>query len=182
MSSIDDIMANIPISTLAGQLGVDDATAEAAVREALPALVGGMQVNAADPDGAASLAGALDNHSPRLIDGGVNLDEVDTGDGEKIVNHVFGDNTAAVAQTLGGNVGDNGDLIKRLLPILAPIVLSYLSQRMRGDAAQQSGAGGGLTDLLGSVLGGMTGGQGGQPSSGGSILDMLGGLLGGGRR
>jgi hypothetical protein len=182
MSSIDDIMANIPITTLAGQLGVDDATAEAAVREALPALVGGMQVNAADPVGEASLAGALDNHSPKLIDGGVNLDEVDTGDGQKIVDHVFGDNTGAVVQTLGGNLGDNGDLIKKLLPILAPIVLSYLSQRMSGGAAQQSGAGGGLTDLLGSVLGGMTGGEGGQQSSGGSILDMLGGLLGGGRR
>ena len=186
MSAIDDIMANIPISALAGQLGVDDATAEAAVREALPALVGGMQANAADPAGEASLAGALDNHSPKLVEGGVNLDEVDTDDGQKIVNHVFGDNTGAVAQTLGSNVGDNGDLIKKLLPILAPIVLSYLSQRMSGGAGQQTGAGGGLTDLLGSILGGMTGGQAGGPAgqqtSGGSILDTLGGLLGGGRR
>lgn len=183
MSSIDDIMANIPISALAGQLGVDEATAEAAVREALPALVGGMQANAADPAGEASLAGALDHHSPKLVEGGVNLDEVDTGDGEKIVDHVFGDNAGAVATTLGGNIGDNGDLIKKLLPILAPIVLSYLSQRMRGGgAAPQSGAGGGLTDLLGSILGGVAGNQGGQQSGGGSILDMLGGLLGGGRR
>ena len=151
MSSIDDILANIPINSLADQLGVDPATAESAVREALPALVGGMQANAADPQGAASLAGALDNHSPKLVDGGVNLDDVDTGDGEKIVSHVFGENTGAVAQTLGGNLGGNGDLIKKLLPILAPIVLSYLSQKMRGGAGQQARrAGGGLDDLLGS--------------------------------
>ena len=105
MSSIDDILATIPMNSLASQLGVDPATAESAVREALPALVGGMQANAADPRGAASLAGALDNHSPQLVDGGVNLDEVDTADGEKIVSHVFGENSGAGAQTLGGNLG-----------------------------------------------------------------------------
>lgn len=182
MSSIDDIMATIPISTLASRLGVDDATAESAVREALPALVGGMQANAEDPAGAASLAGAVGQHSPKLVDGGVDLADVDTADGEKIVGHVFGENQDAVAQTLGGNLGGNSDLIKRLLPILAPIVLSYLSKRMAGGGAGtgETGAGGGLNDLLGSVLGGLGGGQG--QSQGGSILDVLGGLLGGGRR
>ena len=65
MSSIDDILANIPINSLADQLGVDPATAESAVREALPALVGGMQANAADPQGAASLAGAVEQSLTR---------------------------------------------------------------------------------------------------------------------
>lgn len=181
MSSIDDILANIPMNSLADQLGVDPATAESAVREALPALVGGMQANAADPQGAASLAGALESHSPKLVDGGVNLDEVDTADGEKIVSHVFGENSGAVAQTLGGNLGGNSDLVQKLLPILAPIVLSYLAQKMRGGGAQP-GAGGGLNDLLGSVLGGLGGGQAQGQQGGGGILDMLGGLLGDGRR
>jgi hypothetical protein len=182
MSSIDDILANIPINSLAEQLGVDPATAESAVREALPALVGGMQANAADPQGAASLASAVENHSPKLVDGGVDLSDVDTGDGEKIVDHVFGENSGAVAQTLGGNLGGNSDLIQKLLPILAPIVLSYLSQKMQGGATQPGAAGGGgLNDLLGSILGGLGGGQ-GQQSGGGGILDMLGGLLGGGKR
>lgn len=185
MSSIDDIMSTIPISALASQLGVDDATAESAVREALPALVGGLQANAADAAGAASLASALDNHSPQLIEGGVNLNEVDTDDGQKIVDHVFGDNSAAVAQTLGGNLGGNHGLVQQLLPVLAPIVLSYLSKQfLGGRQTQAQGAGtGGLEDMLGSILGGL-GGGGGQSQSGGagSILDMLGGLLGGGRR
>lgn len=182
MSSIDDILANIPINSLADQLGVDPATAESAVREALPALVGGMQANAADPQGAASLAGAIDSHSPKLVDGGVNLDDIDTGDGEKIVGHVFGENSGAVAQTLGGNLGGNSDLVQKLLPILAPIVLSYLSQKMQGGGTASAQGGGGLNDLLGSILGGLGGAQGQGQSQGGGILDMLGGLLGGGRR
>ncbi|HEV2930806.1 MAG TPA: DUF937 domain-containing protein, partial [Propionibacteriaceae bacterium] len=73
MSATDEILAEIPIRDLAAQLGVDEATAEAATRQAIPALLGGMQANAADPAGAASLAGALGDHPSDLVDGGVNL-------------------------------------------------------------------------------------------------------------
>ncbi len=181
MSTLDEIMSQIPMASLAQQLGVDQQTAESAVRGALPALVGGLEANAADPAGAASLAGALDQHSPALIDGGIDLDDVDTDDGEKIVSHVFGGNADQVVQTLGGNLGGSGGgLVKQLLPILAPIVLSYLTKQMRGGGQQSAAAaGGGLQDILGSILGGMSGGAG---QGGGSITDILGGLLGGGRR
>ena len=103
-----------------------------------------------------------------------------------------------MAQTLGGGLGGSqaGDLIKKLLPILAPIVLAYLSKRFLGQSQSSGGqdplgsilSGGAsgtsnpLNDLLNSMLGGGTaGGATGQPP-GGSILDMLGGLLGAGRR
>jgi hypothetical protein len=185
MDNVDDIVAGIPMNALAEQLGVDPNTAESAVRQALPALLGGMQANAADPAGAASLAGALEEHPPELVTGGVDLDQVDPNDGEKIVGNIFGRNTDQVVQTLGTNFGGGAgsDLIKRLLPLLAPIVLSYLSSRMRGGGGvrpDQSQPAGGVGDLLGSILAGMAPGT--QSSQGGSILDMLGGLLGGGRR
>ena len=197
MSAVDDILAEIPMDQLAAQLGVDEATAEQATRQAIPALLGGMQANAEDPAGAMSLAGALGQHPSNLIDGGVDLNQVDAGDGEKIVGNIFGPNQGQVAQTLGGSLGGGqaGGLIQRLLPILAPIVLAYLSKRLMGQRQ-----GGGLDDPLGSILGGgasgssnplndllssMLGGpaaSGGGQASGGSILDMLGGLLGAGRR
>lgn len=183
MSATDEILANIPIAQLAAQLGVDEATAEAATRQAIPTLLGGLQANAQDPAGAASLAGALGDHPSDLVDGGVDLDQVDTDDGQKIVGNIFGANTGQVAQTLGANLGQQSGLIQKLLPILAPIVLAYLSKRLTGSG-QGGGSGNVLTDLLGSMLGGgAAGGQAGADRSGtGSILDMLGGLLGGGRR
>jgi hypothetical protein len=73
MDNLDDIVAGIPMNALADQLGVDPLTAESAVRQALPALLGGLQANAADPAGAASLAGALQEHPPDLVAGGVEL-------------------------------------------------------------------------------------------------------------
>jgi hypothetical protein len=199
MSAVDDILADIPMDQLAAQLGVDQATAEQAARHAIPALLGGMQANSEDPAGARSLAGALGDHPSNLIDGGVNLDQVDSSDGEKIVGNIFGPNQDQVAQTLGGNLGGQaGGLIQRLLPILAPIVLAYLSKRLMGQrqgggggqddplgsilGAGGSGSGNPLNDLLSSMLGGGAAAGGSGQSAGGSILDMLGGLLGGGRR
>ena len=194
MSAVDEILTDIPMDQLASLLGVDEATAEQATRQAIPALLGGMQANAEDPAGAASLAGALGDHPSDLIDGGVDLDQVDADDGEKIVGNVFGTNQDQVAQTLGGNLGgQGGGLIKQLLPILAPIVLAYLSKRLMG---QGQGGGGGqnnpfggatgsanpLNDMLNSMLGGGAAGGGAGQSGAGSILDMLGGMLGGGRR
>ena len=196
MGAVDDILADIPMDQLAAQLGVDEATAEQATRQAIPALLGGLQANAEDPAGAMSLAGALGDHPSDLIDGGVNLDQVDANDGEKIVGNIFGPNQDQVAQTLGGNLGGQaGGLIRRLLPILAPIVLAYLTKRIRGQ--RQGGSqnpldsilGGGATgssnplnDLLSSMLGGGPAGGRAAQSSGDPILDMLGGLLGAGRR
>ena len=172
MSAVDEIMQQIPLGQLASRLGTDEQTTGAAVQQALPALLGGLQANAQDPAGAASLQGALGQHSAGLIDGGVDLDQVDPGEGQKIVGNIFGGNTDGVAQTLGSNLGgvggDQSDLVRRLLPMLAPIVMSYLAKRMGGG---ESGGGG----LLGSLLGGATGGA----SGGGQINDVLGGLLGG---
>jgi hypothetical protein len=186
VSAVDDILSQIPISRLASQLGVDEGTAEQATRQALPALLGGMEANAQDPKGAQSLADALGQHSPALVQGGVNLDEVDTNDGEKIVGHVFGEQQGEVVNRLGAVDGGGGqNLVGKLLPMLAPIVLSYLASRMGGGGGKTSTAatsGGGMEDLLGGLLGGVLGGGGGAKGGGGGIGDILGGLLGGGRR
>jgi len=79
-----------------------------------------------------------------------------------------------VAQQLGGLGGGlSSGLIRKLLPMLAPIVMSYIAKRMRGGGGQQqaNSGGGGLGDLLGGLLqSGLGGGGGGQSSGGGGIL------------
>ena len=187
MSAVDDILSSIPLADLAQRLGVDEGTAEQATRQALPALLGGIQANTADPGGAASFASAVGQHDNDLVEGGVDLDQVDEDDGDRIVGHVFGDQRGQVVRQLGttGGASTTADLMGKLLPILAPIVMAYLAKRLGGGAA--AGSSGGIGDLLGSVLGGMAGQQGGQQGGlgdllGGSLGDLLGGLLGGGRR
>ena len=190
MSAVDEIVSQIPMNRLAGQLGVDERTAELATRQALPALLGGIQANTDDPGGASSFASAVERHDSTLVDGGVDLAQVDTADGDKIVGHVFGGNRGQVVQQLGAIPGVGGvagqELIAKLLPILAPIVMSWIASKLTGGAAtpapgpQVPAGGGGIGDVLGGLLGGvLSGGAGGAAPH---IGDLLGGLLGGGRR
>jgi len=172
MSAVDDIVAQLPMSALAERVGGDAQGTEVAVRQILPALLGGLHANAQDPAGASSLAGALGQHSPDLVEGGVNLDHVDAEEGSKIVGNIFGGRSEQVAETLGGSLGGDTGLVQRLLPLLAPVVLSYLASRVGGQGGAAPGA-----DGLGGVLGGLLGG--GQGAGAGGLGDVLGGLVGG---
>jgi hypothetical protein len=192
MAAMDDLLKSLPIDQLAGKLGVDPATAESAAGSVLPAIFGGLQANADDPAGAASIDNALSQHSPQLVEGGINLDDVDTDDGEKIAGHIFGPQKDQVVAKLSESTGTEPGLLSKLLPTLAPIALSYLSKQLQargqapgGAASGQTAASGGgdIGNVLGSLLGGgseASGGAGGFDI--GSILGGLGGLLGGGRR
>ena len=173
MNAVNDILNRIPMDQLADQLGTDQATAEAAARQAVASLVGGMQSNATDPAGEASLANALNQHSSSqfFTQSRVDLNEVDTADGEKIVSHVFGSPDAQPAQ-LGGMLGNAQ--VQKLLKMLAPIVIGYLAGKVTS---------GGFGDILGGILGG---GQQRQSApeprrqGGGGLGDILGQVLGGG--
>ena len=158
MASLDEIRSELPIGDIAARLGVDEATARKAVDDALPALLAGMGANATDPAGAASLERAVKSHDPSLVEGGVDLADVDEEDGRKIVKNVFGDNTDQVVTALDKKEGGAGDLIGKLLPILAPIVLAFLAKQFSQKSASSDAAGecsgGGLGDLLGGLLGG----------------------------
>jgi hypothetical protein len=202
MASIDDLLSQLPIDRIAAMLGVDEATAASATQAAVPALVQGMEANAQDEQRAASLAQAIAQHAQRLKarGGEPDVDTVDTDDGARIVNHVFGDNEDQVVNQLGGLGGGSG-LFKKLLPLLAPLVMGFLAKQAsnRGSESSSSlqdddGDGGGLGDLLGGVLGGGGGGLGGMlggllgggadggGGGSGGLGDLLGGLLGGGRK
>ena len=208
MAATDDILQNLPIDQLAQQIGADPQEVQQAAQAALPALLGGLHANAQDPGGASSIVEALGQHDDDLLAGGVDLGQVDQADGERIVSHIFGSNEEQVYSALGSS-GAGGGLVKRLIPILAPIVLSYIANRvLKGGGGGLGGGGatapsttdnsaqggpGSLDSMLKDVLGGALGGgtttpqapaptPQTQPSVGGSILDVLGGLLGGGRR
>ena len=139
MSSYDEILGQVPVDELAQRFGVDRTEIEQATESALPALLGGLQANASDPAAARSLLGALPDHEAQVN----GLADIDEDDGRRIVGNIFGDNTDRVVNQLGGS-GGSGGLVSKLLPILAPIVLSWLANRIG-----QGGLGG---------LGGMFGG------------------------
>ena len=158
MASYDEILDQVPIDELAGQLGVGREEVRQAAESALPALLGGLQANASDPAGADSLLAALSDHQGTVS----GLDDVDEQDGRAIVGNIFGENTDQVVHQLSGLGGSSGGLVQKLLPILAPIVLSWLANRMG-----QGGLGGMLGGAAGGAAGGAPGSAGGPGGPGG---------------
>lgn len=171
-NAVNEILSGIDLNALAKRVGASPAEVEDAVQAALPTLLGSLQANAADPDGKASLIGALGQHTGEIS----SLDEVDAEDGRKILGHAFANDP----QRLGALAGKDGGLLAKLLPILAPIVMNWLANNLLGGGAQQTKQSGGTGDILGDLLGGLLGG--GSGSGGGDLLgDLLGGILGGGQ-
>lgn len=174
MAGLDDILKALPIDQIAAKLGVDPTVAAQAIQEGGGAILGGLQRNAATADGASAIKQALGKHTgmPDTVD----VDQVDTADGDKILGHIFGGNQGAVAQKLTDEPKTAGIDFGKLLPMLAPIVMGLLAKKGGGSGAPeaaQSGTAsqgsGGIGDLIGGLLGG-----------GGFDLDgILGGIFGG---
>ena len=183
MAGLDDLIAQIPVADIANKIGADEGEVNNAIRTLVPALVGGVAENVhADSIDSEKLESDVHTQGASgLLDGGVSVDQVDAGQGDQYVARIFGGNDSnAVASALSGGGAGSSDLIKKLLPILAPIVLAYIGKQLtKGNApaaqAQPAGGGGGgLGDVLGSILGG-AGGGGNSP-----LGSILGSVLGGG--
>ena len=180
VSAVDDILGALPAQQISQQVGVSPDEVRTAAAAVLPALLGGLQANAGDPSGAGSILQALGQHDDDLLTGGADLAAIDEQDGSAIASHIFGDQQDEVATRIGGlpavgGPGAGGDLVKKLLPILAPMVLSWLAnQVLKG----RGGLGGGTasaqpSDATPSLP------SGGGSSAPGSLEDMLKDVLGG---
>ena len=176
MAGNDEILKSLPVDEIAAKLGVDPSVARQAIQEGGATILTGLQRNAQTPEGSLAILKALDKHSGTVGEGTVDVDGVDTADGQKILGHIFGDQQHAVAQKLTSEPQTAGIDFGKLLPILAPIVLGLIAKKQGGPAGQARSGGGGVADIIGGLLGG--GGSGGGGPAGIDIGGMLGGLFG----
>ncbi len=157
------------ISAISKTLGVSESKAKWIVAAAVPLMIAALNYNAKNKGQAENINKALDQHSSGgILDSiGDLLGQGGSDDGNKIVNHIFGKNTETVTHNLADKSGLNSSQISGVLATLAPLVMGYLGQ-------QKQSSGGGIGDLIGSVLSG-----GGQQSSGG-LGGLIGSIFGGG--
>lgn len=196
MAGLDDLYAQIPTSEIANKLGADQTQVENAIHTLVPVLLGGLHQNSQDPESASKIESAASDHAASgLLDAGGGVDQVKEGDGHQAVATLFGGNdTDQVAAALSSGGAGDSTLLKQLLPVLVPIVLAYVGKQLTGGSQnsapqkqEASAGGGGLGDVLGSILGGGSGNNNPLGSilgnvlggKGGGLGDILGGLLGG---
>ena len=151
------------LDKLGGQLGVDSASTQKAVGAAVPLLLSALGKNAASPQGAEALLGALSrDHDGSVLDNvGAALGSGALGkDGAAILGHVLGNKQSAVAAGIGQASGLTADTSGQLLAMLAPLVMGSLgkTQRQSGlDAAGLASMLGGQREQANAGLGGLAG-------------------------
>jgi hypothetical protein len=169
------------ISSMAKELGVDEATAKTAAGALLPAIVAGMGRTATGgtttPEplgGLGSLAGAILGGASGsgglggafggglgggLLDAVLGSGPTPTAPGNDILGNIFGskDVSRSVAGEVAGATGLDEGLLKKMLPILAMAVAGYMAKQATGHAPSGVGTGGSnpMGGILGSIVGGM---------------------------
>jgi hypothetical protein len=164
------------VRQIGSQVGLDEAQTASALAALVPALSAGLRQNAQTPDGLGGLIGALSGGAhQRYVDDPTVLGAADTiADGNGILGHILGskDVSRQVAAQAGAQTGLSPEILKRLLPLVATLVMGAMSRQAaaNGPASLNAGSGsGGLLDMLGGAL---------DSNRDGSALDDITGMLG----
>lgn len=162
------------IEGLSSQTGQSKSNTSKLLNLAVPVLMQAMQRNAATPQGASGLLGALSHkHDGRILDqlGEIfanNNSNAIARDGSKILGHVLGNRRQNVENAISQQSGINNSTVSQILKIAAPIVMGFLGKQQRQSAVNDAN---GLTNLLGGLVGGNFHDKGGNQNLFESILD-----------
>ncbi|TMS57024.1 DUF937 domain-containing protein [Imbroritus primus] len=176
---ITDLLGQIGgLQSMANELGVDESEVARGADALLPAILGGVKKQAqAQPGGLEAVLGMLGQAGGGgLLEQVLGAQPTDVSSGNDILGQIFGskDVSRTVAESAAAQSGLDSSLLKKMLPMLAMLVMGYMSRQRGGTADETAAQGGGLGDLFGGVLGGGAGGL------GGGLGSVLGGMLGGG--
>ena len=179
MNLLDTILNNsAAVGQIAQQLNLDAGDAQSAMQHMLPALTKGITNNIQKDGGLEGLIGALSSGSHQKY-----IDQPDTigqessiQDGNAILGHILGskDVSRNVAGHAAKATGVDFGTLKKMLPMLATVVMGSLSKQSSNAGILQQGGGSG-GGLLGGLVGSMLNMGGGK--QGGGAMDMLGSFL-----
>lgn len=144
------------IGQIARQFGLPEDKAKDAIGALAPSLTRGLQHHTKEDIGVDDLIEALNSgkHS-KYLDEPERLGRKETvKDGEAILGHILGNKevSRSVAKDAAAKTGLGSSLMKKMLPIVASIVMAQLGKKVLGGSsggrATRSNSGGLLTSLL----------------------------------
>lgn len=183
------------VNNLAQHFGISPEQAQAAINAVIPALSGGLQAQAQNPNGMGAIISALTQGAHHETFQNPTATASGAAVGGDVLGQVFGSPqvTTQIAQQAAAQAGLHPDLIAQMMPVIASMVMggmfkSMQNQGMGGLLTQltQAAAGqGGLGAVLGQVMAGAGQPAAGAPAGGGMLggllSSVLGGLMGGGK-
>ncbi len=140
------------LDQLSGQIGADRQQTQAATEGILSTIMGAMAKNAASPEGANALAGALDrDHDGSILDdvmgylgGHAQPQNQKMINGGGILNHILGGKQVGAIDMISQMSGLESGKTGSLMAMLAPIIMGALGRQKRQGGLDA----GGITDFL----------------------------------
>lgn len=164
------------IENLARQFGLGHDDTEKVLRQVLPAVSTGFKQKTRNEGGLAGILRGIQgtDYEDVYDDPNALLRDDIRARGDSVLAEIFGDKevSRSVARRTEQNSGVGADLVKKMLPVITSMVMGGMQKRATTDAGVNSGVGDLLTGLLG-------GGGAPKPASGGGGLDdIIGSVLG----
>ena len=161
--------------TLANRAGLSTSDFSKVAALGLPAILQGINRNTNDEAGNEDFNSALKQHED--VDQYQSIkqlsSDVDTQDGDNILGHIFG-NKDGVTNRISNTVGLSSADVKKVLVLLAPIVMKYFADRKKEKNLDNTG----VQQETGSILGQLSNSVKSYSKNNSSSFDM-GGILGG---
>ncbi len=147
MGLIDTILAEgggALVGQIAKNFGINEKMAETAIKGLAPALTRGLQRNTKSEEGMGSLLDALGsgNHERTLNDfGKLNLDDT-IKEGNDVLGHILGskDVSRNVAGAVAKESGVSSAILKKMLPVVAMVVMGMLKNKSGSALSAGSGS------------------------------------------
>ena len=174
---IGSMSTDASVDAVSKKTGISKLAIGGLIAVALPLLIKKLTSNAQSQQGAASLLGALSQHT----DTNAVADQIasaDTADGSAIIGHILGSDQQGAISQLAAQSNLSEDQVSSVLANIAPAMMSSLSaantENLQLNQQQaEAPSSGGISSLLGGILGG---GSSSGPAS------LLGSLFGGGKK
>lgn len=126
------------VSEFANNFGVNQSQAKDAISELAESLLVGLGSNTNDIKGLDNLMDALEsgNHSRYIDEPSILGKEETTKDGNDILGHIFGNKDVSrhVAKKAAKKTGLGLSLLKKMLPVVATMVMGSLGKKMLGGS------------------------------------------------
>ncbi len=150
------------VGQIAKNFGINKSVAEAAIKGLAPALTRGLQRKTKSDQGMGSLLDALKKGDhDRTLDNHGTLNLEDTiNEGNDVLGHILGskDVSRNVAGAAAKESGLSSGMLKKMLPIVAMVVMGMMKRKTRSSGFSKKAGGGGLirsmldSDNDGSIL------------------------------
>src|SRR6056297_401969 len=135
------------LENLGGSVGANKEQVQKLINLGMPTFMKALDRNAQSESGAQSLYNALQQHQEDDVEELTrNLNQVDTTDGSKILDHVFQDKQERVQKNLAKQTNMQQSQVSTILSQLAPLVLGALGQEQKQRDVNISNLSGFLTE------------------------------------